>query len=232
MSPLSEHERLKKFIARLLEMLTFVLDINMSSGGSTTFRRKEKLKGLEPDECYFFKNATKMRGVKRWNPAKHPPPDLAVEVDIMSRSIDREPIYAALGVPELWRWDGAKLQCLHLTGDHLRHPREKPFPAVSKTVRPDEIHLASAGGARTRCCESLSNGCASRVGRNNPPNYSHYWLLKEQKKPAAWSIARPRRCASIQLVLRRHFFFATVPDSSAPPAPPPTSRPALGTASN
>ncbi len=118
MSPLSEHERLKKFIARLLEMLTFVLDINMSSGGSTTFRRKEKLKGLEPDECYFFKNATKMRGVKRWNPAKHPPPDLAVEVDIMSRSIDREPIYAALGVPELWRWDGAKLQCLHLTGDH------------------------------------------------------------------------------------------------------------------
>src|SRR4051812_24072864 len=104
MSPLSEHEMAKKPIARLLEMLTFVLDIEICSSGSTTFRRKEKRKGLEPDECYFFgENAVKIRGVRRWNPKKHPPPDLAIEVDITSRSIDREPIYAALGVRELWR---------------------------------------------------------------------------------------------------------------------------------
>src|SRR4051794_2012849 len=54
MSPLREHEKLKKLIGRLIEMLTFLLNIEMDSSGSTTFRRKEKLKGLEPDECYFF----------------------------------------------------------------------------------------------------------------------------------------------------------------------------------
>lgn len=135
MSPLSEHERIKKFIARLLEMLTFILKIDMSSGGSTTFRHKDLRKGLEPDECYFFKNADRMRGVTRWNAKRHPPPDLAIEVDILSRSVDREPIYAALRVPELWRWDGAKLRCLHLNGDHYMI-REKslslPFLAPSE----------------------------------------------------------------------------------------------------
>src|SRR5256885_2253237 len=92
MSPLSEHEIIKKFIGRMIEMLTFVMGIELSSLGSTTFRRRERRKGLEPDECYFVQNATKVRGVKRWNPKKHPPPDLAVEVDIISRSIDREAI--------------------------------------------------------------------------------------------------------------------------------------------
>jgi Uma2 family endonuclease len=118
MSPLREHEKIKKLIGRLIEMLTFRLNIEMDSSGSTTFRRREKLKGFEPDECYFIKNAAKMRGVKRWNPRRHPPPDLIVEVDITSRSIDREPIFAALGVPEVWRWDGMRLECLHLAGDH------------------------------------------------------------------------------------------------------------------
>ena len=55
-----------------------------------------------------------MRGRKRLDMKKDPPPELVVEIDITSRSIDREPIYAVLGVPEIWRYDGRKLQCLHL----------------------------------------------------------------------------------------------------------------------
>jgi Uma2 family endonuclease len=138
MSPLREHEKPKKLIGRLIEMLTFLLNMEMDSGGSTTFRRKDKLKGFEPDECYFIKNAAKMRGVKRWNPKKHPAPDLIVEVDITSRSIDRESIFAALGVPEVWRWDGVKLQCLHLDGDHYvirKHSLAFPFLEPSELRR-------------------------------------------------------------------------------------------------
>jgi len=42
---------------------------------------------------------------------------LAVEIDITSRSIARLPIYAALGVPEIWRYDGKSLVCLLLRKD-------------------------------------------------------------------------------------------------------------------
>jgi Uma2 family endonuclease len=116
MSPLPEHERPKKLIGRMIEMLTFELGMPAASYGSTTFRRKEKAKGLEPDECYYFKNEERMRGRKRLDLKKDPPPELVVEIDITSRSIPREGIYAALGVPEIWRFDGDHLECLHLHG--------------------------------------------------------------------------------------------------------------------
>src|SRR5665213_181150 len=116
MSPWPEHEQPKKVIGRMIEMLAFEMNKPMASLGSTTFRRKEKAKGLEPDECYYFKDEAKMRGRKRLDLKKDAPPELVVEIDVTSRSIPREPIYAALGVPEIWRFDGVRLQCLHLNG--------------------------------------------------------------------------------------------------------------------
>jgi Uma2 family endonuclease len=134
MAPLYEHERAKKFIGRMIETLSLETRRQMSSAGSATFRRREKQKGLEPDECYFFESAPKMRGVKRWNPKVHPPPDLAVEIDIFSRSIDREPIYLALGVREPWRYDGQNLRCFHHINDHYalrKYSRAFPFLEVA-----------------------------------------------------------------------------------------------------
>jgi len=110
MSPLLKHELAKCAIGRLIETLTYILDINLLPAGSTTFRRRDKSAGLEPDECYYLKNAAVVRGMERFDPKKFPPPDLAIEVDITSRSIPRQPIYAALGVPELWRFDGKNLE--------------------------------------------------------------------------------------------------------------------------
>jgi Uma2 family endonuclease len=137
MSPLPEHELPKGLIGRMIEMLTFELNKPVASLGSTTFRRKDKAKGLEPDECYFFRDEKKMRGRKRWYPKKDPPPELVVEIDITSRSIDREPIYAALGVPEIWRFDGRKIECLQLHDGVYRlrrHSLAFPFlePATLK----------------------------------------------------------------------------------------------------
>jgi Uma2 family endonuclease len=129
MSPIAEHEDPKKVIARMIEMLTLELNMPMKSLGSTTFRRKDKAKGLEPDECYYFREEKKMRGRKRLDLRRDPPPELVVEIDITSRSIDREPIYAALGVPEIWRYDGRKLQCLQLhDGDYAARKHSLAFP--------------------------------------------------------------------------------------------------------
>jgi Uma2 family endonuclease len=132
MSLLPEHEHPKKLIGRLIEALSEERGIEVASLGSTTFRRKDKGKGLEPDECYYFKNERRMRGRKRLNLRKDPPPELVVEIDITHRSVEREPIYAALGVPEIWRWDGTKLDCLLLT-DRQYHKAAKSlaFPFLS-----------------------------------------------------------------------------------------------------
>jgi Uma2 family endonuclease len=120
MSPLPEHEEVKKTIGRLIETLSYDMGIEVKSLGSTTFRRRDKAKGLEPDECYYFKDEKKMRGRKRLNLKRDPPPELVVEIDITHRSVDRESIYAALGVPEIWRWDGTKLECLELASSVYR----------------------------------------------------------------------------------------------------------------
>ena len=114
MAPLAEHESSKRYIGSLIDVLTLELNIASARFGSTTFRREDTQSGLEPDECYYFRNAARVRGMKRFDPAIHPAPDLAIEVDITSRSIAREPIYADLRVPELWRYDGFHITVLLL----------------------------------------------------------------------------------------------------------------------
>ena len=122
-SPLPEHERPKRAIGRMIEMLAFETNLPMISLGSTTFRQKDKAKGLEPDECFYFRNEAKVRGRKRLDLRRDPPPELVVEIDVTSRSVPRQPIYASLGVPEIWRYDSARVQCLHLINGTY-HPRK------------------------------------------------------------------------------------------------------------
>jgi len=130
MSPLPEHEDAKKAIARLLEAMADELDLPLHGFGSTTFRRKDRRKGLEPDECYYLKNEDRVRGMKRFDPAIHPAPDLAIEIDVFGRSIEREPIYAKLGVPELWRYNDGKISVKLLQPDmtYAAVPRSPAFP--------------------------------------------------------------------------------------------------------
>jgi Uma2 family endonuclease len=109
MSPLPRHEKWGNRIGRMIEIISLELNLPIEPLGSTTFKRKKLGKGLEPDECYYIQNAAAVRGKDRFNLAVDPPPDLAVEVDITSRSIKREPIYRALGVPELWRFRANRL---------------------------------------------------------------------------------------------------------------------------
>ena len=99
MSPLPEHEIWKGIIGRMIEALTEELNIPIASLGSTTFRRRDLAKGLEPDECYYIQHEAQVRNKKRLNLRSDPPPDLVIEIDISHRDLDRESIYAAMGVP-------------------------------------------------------------------------------------------------------------------------------------
>lgn len=117
MSPLPPHEHAKKRLAFIVETLGEELGLEFLEGGSTTFRSEELGRGLEPDECYYFESTRRLSaGAVTADLAVDPPPDLAIEVEFTTSAIGRLPIYGALGVGEVWRYDGEVLT-VHLRRD-------------------------------------------------------------------------------------------------------------------
>jgi Uma2 family endonuclease len=106
LSPSSRHENRKRVLGRLVEALAEVLGIDIASYGSTTFRREDLERAVEPDECYWIQNEKIVRGRDDIDIAVDPPPDLAIEIEVSRSTLKRMNIDAALGVPEVWRWDG------------------------------------------------------------------------------------------------------------------------------
>lgn len=88
-------------------------DIKLEGCGSTTFKREFLEKSIEPDECFYIQTAEKVIA-KKIPTDKFPVPDIAVEVDVTTESLDKFPIYAALKVPELWVYDGKVLSFYEL----------------------------------------------------------------------------------------------------------------------
>jgi Uma2 family endonuclease len=106
--PLPEHEKAKVLIGDMVKILLEELDLDNECFGSSTFKRQDMAKGIEPDDCFYIENFARMIGKNRVDLTLDPPPDLAIEVDITSKTgLDA---YQALGVPELWRLEAGKLQ--------------------------------------------------------------------------------------------------------------------------
>jgi len=115
MSPSSKHELISYLFGRMVDQWTLHFEIDIRSGRNTTFRRKDLERGLEPDNCYWITHERQMRGKDEVNLRRDPPPDLVLEVDVSWSSIPKLPIYAAMGVPEVWHWnDDDMLEVLRL----------------------------------------------------------------------------------------------------------------------
>ncbi len=108
MTPLPEHEDNKVIIGNFVEILLEELEIEFRNLGSTTFKNGKMKEAVEPDECFYIQNEVKIRGKKRIDLKIDPPPDLAIEIDITSRTHFQN--YQLLRVPELWRYNGKKLE--------------------------------------------------------------------------------------------------------------------------
>lgn len=129
MMPLPEHEDDKEIIGDLIKALLEELDIEFRSLGSTTFK-KPTTQGLEPDQCFYIQNETKIRGKKRIDLTLDPPPDLAIEIDVTSRTYPS--LYEALNVPELWRFDQGTLRINVLNcGKYEEVPESPNFPGIA-----------------------------------------------------------------------------------------------------
>jgi Uma2 family endonuclease len=117
MPPSPFHERSKTILGRLIETMSTELEIPIAGLGSTTFRREDLERGLEPDECYYVQHEAMMRAKFSIDLTQDPPPDLAFEMDYTHHPIDRISVYAALGVPEIWIYDGDRLNGLRREPD-------------------------------------------------------------------------------------------------------------------
>jgi Uma2 family endonuclease len=147
-----EYEHFGEWMSKLILFIAIELKLSLCSGGSTTLKKALAKVGLEPDRCYWITHEKHMRSSKRWNAATDPPPDLAVEIDITSSWLDRLEIYAALKVPEVWRFDGEILKVLILstTGKYKERTKSLAFPSlpmdgfagfVKKLGSADEVSL-------------------------------------------------------------------------------------------
>jgi Uma2 family endonuclease len=129
--PLDPHETYKKLLGRLIEAATEELDIEIRSLGSRTCDRADLARGLEPDQCYYIQNEALVRGVAQINLNQFPPPDLTLEIDITSSSINRLSIYVALAVPEIWRYDGQTFTILSLqNSEYISQDRSIAIPSL------------------------------------------------------------------------------------------------------
>jgi Uma2 family endonuclease len=135
MTTSARHERLKALFTPLLTVLAEEGNTNLVSLGSATFRLDEAARGLEPDDCYYIGDITRIASHDLVDLAIDPPPDLVIEIDITHPSLNKLPIYASLQVPEIWRHTGDTLHILRLHGENYQQASHSGvFPQVSAAV--------------------------------------------------------------------------------------------------
>ncbi|NER83148.1 MAG: Uma2 family endonuclease [Leptolyngbya sp. SIO1D8] len=145
--PLEIHEFSAWLIGRFIYILASELGMKLKTMGSTTLEREVLERSSEPDAAYYIQHQPLVTG-RDVDLEKDPPPDLVVEVDITHTDIDKLRLYASLGVPEFWRYNGEVWRVYCLQGDrYLEAEVSSTFPQVPKaklyefleTARLDEM---------------------------------------------------------------------------------------------
>ncbi len=149
MSPSQTHEWENRFLDKLLSFLAEAVGVEILSLGSWTLKPSDFEKGVEPDSCYYIANESKVRFKKDLDLDNDPPPDLAIEIDVSHSSLPRQPIYQAIGVPELWRYSGARMRFYRLTTEGYQPiDRSLAFPSSPPQ---DSKRCSTRGTKRPRC---------------------------------------------------------------------------------
>ena len=161
MTPLPEHEFNKEIISDLIKALLEELEVNFLSLGSTTFKNIKMYQGIEPDNCFYIANECKIRGKKRLDLTIDPPPDLALEIDLTSRT--HQHIYAALGVAEVWHFENGNLLIYLLQNNqYFESDTSLNFPNLAvKEIIPQYLKQVNL------------------VGRNNVMKEFRQWVRKQ-----------------------------------------------------
>ncbi len=117
MSPSTEHEEDTNTLALLVEIVTEELAIDVRNVGSMTFKRRDLQRGFEPDTGFYIRNYERVRSRRQIDLTVDPRPDLLIEIEVTSPALPKFPLYAQLGVPEVWRADGGRVSIHRLEGE-------------------------------------------------------------------------------------------------------------------
>jgi Uma2 family endonuclease len=147
MSPLPDHEDYARFIDALVIEFCDASNLEVESRGSTTWKRRLLGKGAEGDSCYYIRNARRIIGKRKIDLDADPPPDIVVEIDTTRKSLKKLSIYAALFVPELWRYDGKDVQIYELkSGKYVETVRSHILSCVTGAILSEFLELMKTQG--------------------------------------------------------------------------------------
>lgn len=170
--PSPQHEKAKVLIGDMVKILLEELNMDNECFGSSTFKRQDIAKGIEPDDCFYIENFAQTIGKDRIDLTVDPPPDLAIEVDITSKTgLDA---YQALGVPELWRFEDGQLRISLLQDGQYQDANFSPhFPnfPVSEGISQFLVRSQTEGRSQTlkafrQWVREFAQGTESRIANN------------------------------------------------------------------
>ena len=156
MVPLPEHEKAKEIIGDMVKILLEARQIAFEFLGSTTLKNERMSQAVEPDTCFYIQNQAAVIGKNRLDMSVDPPPDLAIEIDLTSRTqLDN---YQILGVPELWRYARRGLQIKVLQAEQYIESDVSPtFPNIPIVQLMNQYTQQSQVAGRTRAIQGFKN---------------------------------------------------------------------------
>lgn len=148
--PLLEHELPKGLLESFIEVVADELEIEVLKAGSLTLEREDLRNAIEPDSCFYIQNEAQVRGREEIVLPGDPPPDLAIESDYTSSSVNKEALYSALGVPELWRYTRKTLLIYRrIEGGYQQCEQSLAFPFLPIEEIPNFIEQSRTIGQRS-----------------------------------------------------------------------------------
>ncbi len=145
--PSPEHEEYVDLIQDIARLLVRELGMRLESRGTALLKREMREAGAQPDGCFYIQHAAHVIGKRQIDLSVDPPPDIIVEVDLTSQSRGKFAIYAALGVPEIWRYDTVAFEMYHLSGqEYLEATASRAFPFLTANVMTDVIEQSKIAG--------------------------------------------------------------------------------------
>ena len=148
MSPGLAHEKANLALALIADVIAEERDIDVLSVGSMTWKRQDEQRGFEPDSSFYIQHEARMRERTEIDVSVDPPPDLVIEIDMTHSSIPKLPIFARMGVPEVWRFDGQRVTISRLVNDQYQAVQESA--ALPPATDADLTRLLMESGTRKR----------------------------------------------------------------------------------
>lgn len=136
MSPGRDHERDNRALSLIVWTVATEQGVNFDHVGSMTYKRARLGRGFEADSTFYLIDEEQSELPIEIGSEEERPPDLVIEIDYSRSSLDKLALYAALRVPEVWRWDGAPATFYRLVRDQYQETKQS---TILPMLTPDVV---------------------------------------------------------------------------------------------